>query len=523
MTEPTMDSFAEFFTDLQLDYGYLIRPLIVGTLVSIVCSVIGCFIVLRRMSFLADAIAHSMLAGVIGGYLLMKVFYQQDSNLTAMLIGAIFSGILTVAMVGFVTTFSRVKQDTAIGIMYTGIFAFAAFFISLESVSHYIQIDIYHFIIGDVMAVDNSELWLLAIVASIVLPVVILFYRPLQLTTFDPIMAAAIGIPVMLVEYLLTACTSLVVVSGVQIAGVILVVALIITPAATAYLLTDRLDRMIIASAIVGVIGFWLGFAIAVALGTEPGATVVVTMTAMFLLGLAFAPKYGLLADWIRKNNTVPQEMMEDVLGCVLRAKGKSVPVAEVLKHIKKPAPRVKKSIAMLERQGLLDVDDETVLLTDDGRFQAKRLVRAHRLWETYLDRTGTPKELIHDKAHQLEHLSDAKTVEYLDDKLGHPLTDPHGSIIPNESELVFGKDLMLSLLRSGNQAKIVAIKDPSMSPSLTIGQEIEVGPRAKQGQLWTVITQDENTLNLTHQQADAVIVRLLRLSSSASPSTPQS
>ena len=221
-----MDSLTEFFTQTQLDWGYLIRPLIVGTLVSIVCSVIGCFIVLRRMSFLADAIAHSMLAGVIGGYLLMKIFYQQDSNLTAMLIGAILSGILTVAMVGFVTKFSRIKQDTAIGIMYTGIFAFAAFIVSLESISQYIQIDIYHFIVGDIMAVDNSELWLLAIVASIVLPVVIMFYRPLQLTTFDPIMAAAIGIPVMAVEYLLTACTSLVVVSGVQIAGVILVVAL---------------------------------------------------------------------------------------------------------------------------------------------------------------------------------------------------------------------------------------------------------------------------------------------------------
>ncbi len=504
---------AELLTDLQLNYGYLIRPLIVGTLVSIVCSVIGCFIVLRRMSFLADAIAHSMLAGVIGGYLLMKVFYQQDSNLTAMLVGAILSGILTVAMVGFVTKFSRIKQDTAIGIMYTGIFAFAAFFISLESISQYIQIDIYHFIIGDVMAVDNSELWLLAIVTSIVLSVVILFYRPLQLTTFDPIMAAAIGIPVMAVEYLLTACTSLVVVSGVQIAGVILVVALIITPAATAYLLTDRLDRMIMASALVGGTGFWLGFVVAVFLGSEPGATIVVVMTAIFLGSLAGAPKYGLIADWIRKRNTVPQEMMEDVLGCVLRARGKSVPVTEVLKHIKKPALLVRKSVSMLERQGLIDVDDENVLLTDDGRFQAKRLVRAHRLWETYLARTGTPEEEIHDKAHQLEHLSDDSTVKYLDDKLGHPVTDPHGSIIPNDPELILGKDLLLSVLRKGNRATIVAItvKSEIMDlADLNVGDEVTIGPRSGEGKLWTVITAGGKTLSLTHDQADAVVVRLV-------------
>ena len=506
-----MDSLTEFFTGLQLDHGYLIRPLIVGTLVSIVCSVVGCFIVLRRMSFLADAIAHSMLAGVIGGYLLMKVFYQQDSNLTAMLIGAILSGILTVAMVGFVTKFSRVKQDTAIGIMYTGIFAFSAFFISLESVSQYIQIDIYHFIIGDIMAVDNSALWLLAIVASIVLPAVILFYRPLQLTTFDPIMAAAIGVPVLAVEYLLTACTSLVVVSGVQIAGVILVVALIITPAATAYLLTDRLDRMIITSAIVGVLCFWFGFAAAVVLGTEPGATVVVMMTGVFLGGLVLAPKYGLLADWIRKSNTVPQEMMEDVLGCVLRAKGKSVPVTEVLKHIKKPAPRVRKSITMLQRQGLLDVDDDKVLLTDDGRFQAKRLVRAHRLWETYLDRAGTlPKEKIHDTAHLLEHISDEKTVEYLDDKLGHPVTDPHGSIIPNDSELIVGKDLLLSVLRDGNRATVVKTDGSAAPVNLKVGERITMGPRSADGEIWAVITSDGKTLSLTHDQADAVVVRFL-------------
>ncbi len=505
------DSMAEFFTELQLNYGYLIRPLIVGTLVSIVCSVVGCFIVLRRMAFLADAIAHSMLAGVIGGYLLMKVFYQQDSNLTAMLIGAILAGILTVAMVGFVTKFSRVKQDTAIGIMYTGIFAFSAFFISLGSVSKYIQIDIYHFIIGDIMAVDNSELWLLAIVASIVLPVVILFYRPLQLTTFDPIMAAAIGVPVMAVEYLLTACTSLVVVSGVQIAGVILVVALIITPAATAYLLTDRLDRMIITSAIVGVLCFWLGFVVAVFLGTEPGATIVVMMTGVFLGGLVFAPKYGLLADWIRKSNTVPQEMMEDVLGCVLRAKGKSVPVTEVLKHIKKPAPRVRKSITMLERQGLLDVDNDKVLLTDDGRFQAKKLVRAHRLWETYLDRTGAlPKEKIHDTAHLLEHISDEKTVEYLDDKLGHPVTDPHGSIIPNDSELVVGKDLLLSVLRDGNRATVVKTNGVAASSDLKVGEQITMGPRTDGGQIWVVVTSAGEKLSLTHDEVDAVVVRLL-------------
>jgi manganese/iron transport system permease protein/iron/zinc/copper transport system permease protein len=225
------------------------------------------------MSFLADAIAHSMFTGVIGGYLIIKLLFgQEDPHLGAMLFGALLAGVATVAMVGFVTQFSRIKQDTAIGIMYTGIFALGAFAISIHAIGQHIKVDIYHYVLGDVLSVPKEELWLLAIVASFVLTVVILFYRPLQLTSFDPIMAASIGIPVLAVEYLLTACTSLVVVSGVQIAGVILVVALIISPAATAYLLSDRLDRMIILSVIIGVFGFWAGFGLATLVGASSGS-----------------------------------------------------------------------------------------------------------------------------------------------------------------------------------------------------------------------------------------------------------
>jgi len=348
--------------------------------VSIVCSVVGCFIVLRGMSFLADAIAHSMLAGVIAGYLFMLVVFGQESHLGGMLIGAT---LVTVAMVGLVTRFSRIKQDTAIGIMYTGIFAMGSFLLSLDSIGRLVQIDIYHFIVGDVIAVTSGELWLLAIVTSIVLSVVILFYRPLQLTSFDPIMAASIGIPVLAVEYLLTACTSLVVVSGVQIAGVILVVALI---------------RMIVTSAILGVTGFWIGFLIANLTGSAAGAAVVITMTAIFFTCLVFAPRYGLLADWIRKRNTVPQEIMEDVLGSVMRSPNDSIAVEDVLNYINNPNKKIRKSIDMLERQGLLDVDDGKLKLTKDGLFEAKRLVRAHRLWETYLDQTSIPKEEIHNR-----------------------------------------------------------------------------------------------------------------------------
>ena len=498
----------EWLENLQLQNGYLIRPLLVGTLVSIVCSLVGCFIVLRRMAFLADAISHSMLAGVIGGYLIMKIAFNQEAHVGAMLFGALLAGIITVAAIGFVTRVSRIKEDTAIGVMYTGIFALGAFVVSLKSMGKLIHIDIYHFIVGNVVAVTNEDLWLLGFVTVIVLSVVILFYRPLQLTSFDPIMAASIGVPVLAVDYLLTACTSLVVVSGVRIAGVILVVALIITPAASAYLLFDKLNRMLWGSAIIGVIGFWLGFAISAMIGALAGASIVVTSTLIFMGVLVFAPRYGIMADWIRKSSSVPQEVMEDVLGCILRYKSESVPMAHVVKTVTNRNMQIRRAVRSLARQDLLEIDNNQIVLTEDGRHEAKRLLRAHRLWETYLKQAGAGDQELHERAHVLEHISDQATVEYLDDKLGHPTRDPHGSEIPeDESYLKKNVEVLFSMLREGRQAKIVRITNVGKKLELDVGEQVTVGPRVDDDQVWTLIRKDGTQIRLDHGQADSLIV----------------
>ncbi len=361
------------------------------------------------------------------------------------------------------------------------------------------------------MSVSDADLWLLAGVTAIVLSVVILFYRHLQLTSFDPIMAASIGIPVLAIDYLLTACASLVVVSGVQIAGVILVIGLVITPAATAYLLTDRLDRMIFVAALVGVVGFWLGFLLATVLGADPGPAVIVTMTFMFLLTLVFAPRYGILADWFRRSSTVPQEVMEDVLGAMLREPGKKISVSQIEKRVNMPNVRIRRAIKKLSRQHLIDLDHGHAELTDDGRKEAMRLVRAHRLWETYLEKSEVVDADIHQKAHQLEHISDQKTIDYLDDKLGHPLKDPHGTAIPEDTYQLDGdSDVRVSYLRRGHRAEVRGVLAEAAGLDLEAGHVIIMGPRSEDGLTWTVITEEGEVLKLDHHQADALIVRLL-------------
>ena len=450
-----------------------------------------------------------MLAGVVGGYLLMKFLFGAEAHIGGMLIGALLAGIVTVAMIGFVTRTSRVKQDTAIGIMYTGIFALGAFAVSLKALGKHIHIDVVHFIVGSVISVGNAELWIAGIVAAIVIAVVVMFFRQLQLTSFDPVMAASIGMPVLAVEYLLTACTSLVVVSGVRIAGVILVVALIITPAASAYLLFDRLSRMLCASAVIGVISFWLGFALASVAGASPGPAIVLVGTFIFLATLAFAPHYGLLADWLRIRNSIPQEVKEDVLGVVLRHAEPWISISEVLKRVQGRNPRIRNAVGALTRQDLLERRGHEVSLTSQGRREARRLLRAHRIWETYLEHMGTPSAEIHPQAHRLEHLNDEETIDYLDDKLGHPLTDPHGSEIPEDFiDLESQKPFRASLLRRGHEVEISHIEAPARELGLTVGMIVKAAPRSADGEIWTLITPNGKQVKLDHQQADAVFVR---------------
>lgn len=504
-----MNSILEAIAEWHDAHAHLARAAIAGTLVSIVCGVIGCYVILRRMAFLGDAIAHAMLAGVVAGYLLMKTLLGLEANAPGMLVGSLVAGFVTVGLVGFVSRLSRIKEDTAIGVMYTGVFAAGGLLASLFS--RQIHLDLLHFVTGNVLAVEMIDLWMIAGVAAFVLAVVILFFRPLQITSFDPVMAASLGIPVLAFDYLLTACTSLVVVSAVNIVGVILVVGFLVTPAATAYLICDRLNRMLIVSAASAVLSFWTGFVASAWINVAPGSAIVVASTLQFLIVLAVAPRYGLLAGWNRRRNAVSQRVLEDVLGCVLRDPAHATSLATVLEHVKFPADQVRKAIRWLQRERQVTVDRDRLTLTEAGEHEARRLLRAHRLWETYLERLGTPSAELHGHAHDLEHVHDEEAVDYLDDKLGHPLVDPHGQAIPEDFvHLTPGAEVPASLLREGRQGVVVAIR-PIMEPfGLHVGQRLTAGARRDGGAVWTFRGDGGPWFELTHDEADGLLMRVV-------------
>lgn len=406
---------------------YFQKALIGGSIVAIVAGVVGCLVVLRRMAFLGDALSHAMIAGVAGGYLVMKLLFGFEAHAPGMLLGSLLAAIATVALISFVSRITRVKEDTAIGIMYTGIFALGV--VAVSVFRHYIHIDLMHFIMGDILGVADSDLWASAFVAVIVLTVMILFFRHFKLATFDPVMAASIGLPVLVIDYVLTTCVSLVVVSAVSMVGVILVVGLLITPAATAYLLSNRLERMMVLAAFFGVTSVIGGLYLCVWLDSSGGGAIMLFCTLQFLVVLVVAPKYGLFSRWIRMRNLVPQTVVEDVLTTILRHE-KTTPVNTIRQYVDDTS-RLNRALQQMVNDDLLNKTNEGYQLTDQGNKEAKKVLRAHRLWETYLETIGTPEDQLHTTAHHLEHIREEGTVDYLDEKLGKPEKDPHGRSIP--------------------------------------------------------------------------------------------
>ncbi|GAB6095292.1 hypothetical protein JCM14469_15440 [Desulfatiferula olefinivorans] len=495
-----MEILTALFID-PLREAYFQKALLGGCLVAAVSGVLGCLVVLRKMAFLGDALSHAMIAGVAGGYLFMKILFGVEAHAPAMLIGSLIAAVLTVGLIGFVSRVSRIKEDTAIGIMYTGVFAGGVVLVSVFK--GFIHIDLMHFIMGDVLGIADMDLWMSGFTAALVLSVILLFFRHFQLASFDPIMAASIGFPILLLDYALTVCVSLVVVTAVSMVGVILVVGLLITPAASAYLLSDRLDRMMMLSALFGVTSVIGGLYVSVWADSAGGGAIMLFCTAQFLAVMALAPRYGLIARWLTLRRMVPQPLLEDIL-CTVWREGGAAPVARIKPYLE-TTRNLTATIRSLVRDGLLAMEEASISLTEAGKKEALRIMRAHRLWETYLSHVGTAMDL-HEKAHKLEHIHDHSAMDYLDDLLGHPMVDFQGKAIP-ERILVPGETVPLSMLRDGRTGTVDSL--PPELDALDPGRHIHVCPREEDGRLWVVQTDDGARVKLDHDAADRVLIRI--------------
>jgi ABC-type Mn2+/Zn2+ transport system permease subunit len=406
-------------------HAYFVKAALGGSIVAVACAVLGCYIILRKMAFIGDAMSHALLPGVGIGYLVMNAVVPGGFTSGGLLLGALIAAVLTSVSISALSQINRVAEDTAIGIVYTGLFAFGV--VILTRFQQYISIDLNHFFQGDIYGVSWEDMWLSAMVGSIVLGGIVIFYRYFTIVSFDPTMAASLGFPTTLIHTILTGMIALVCVAGISMVGVIMIVGLLITPAALAYLLTDRLPRMMIIAAVVGVLSVICGLYFSEWINASGGGAIMFTGFLLFLLGLCLAPRYGLLAGWLRRRSLVPQSDIEDLLKAGYEGRAcTDLPIV--------PA-RARRALRKLRADGLVEgVNDAgAVLLTKRGRAEAAHIERSHQLWEGHLVQSGMSPEAAHAAAERLEHLHDSHVLARFNAELDHPERDAHGEDIAQD------------------------------------------------------------------------------------------
>ncbi|NUO00041.1 MAG: metal ABC transporter permease [Saprospiraceae bacterium] len=408
-----------------LGEAWAIRALIASGMVGIVCGILGCFIVLRNMSLIGDALAHSILPGVVFAFILIGY------HVVGFFIGAVIAGLVTAVGITWIQHHAKTKNDAAIGIMFTAMFSIGVIGISWISRSEGVHLDLKDFLFGNVLGVADTDLYLTAFVLVYVVVSVTIFYRYLFASTFQAIIAQTMGIPVQLVHYFLMLLLSFAVVASLQMVGVILVVAMLITPASAALLLSNRLKRVILISAAIGFSSAIAGLLIAIYLDTTPGPAMAVTATFVYLMAVFFAPEKGLLWRVLRKQRQRSRVFFEDCLKKAFNLHEQhALSFDNLLEALGWRPHTLRRRLRYLADRGLFRLD--TFELSEKGLEAAQRLVRAHRLWETYLaDKMGLSADQIHDEAERFEHLLPDHLLDEVDEVLGFPTTDPHGEPIP--------------------------------------------------------------------------------------------
>lgn len=265
-----------------LAYGFMQRGILAAVLVGVICAIVGCYVVLRSMAFLGDALAHAVLPGVAIAYLV-------GGNLT---IGALAAAIVVALIISFFSRQGSVKEDTAIGIVFAAALALGVALIS--SVRTY-AVDLTHILFGNVLGVGPTDLWFIGGIGVVVLLTIILLYRQLLVVTFDPVLAMTQRIPVERLRMLLLVLIALTIVSSLQTVGVGLVAAMLVTPGATAYLLTRRLPAMMAVAALIGAFAGVAGLYLSYYVNIASGAAVVLIATSIFTIVFLVAPGRGLL------------------------------------------------------------------------------------------------------------------------------------------------------------------------------------------------------------------------------------
>lgn len=402
---------------------------------------LGTFAVLRKQSLLGDALAHATLPGVCISFLI-----TQSKSPLVLLTGALISGFIGTSLIMAIRRTSRIKEDAAIGIILSVFFGIGIFLLTLiqhSAVGEQSGLD--RFLFGQAASLVTEDVRLMFILASLIFILIFSFYKELKLLSFDRDFGETIGYPMIFIEVVLTFLIVVAVVIGIQTVGVVLMAALLITPAVAARQWSDRLGVVVILSGIFGMLGGVVGALLSgFSLRLPTGPLIVITVSIIMVLSLFFAPRRGLVRSFVRfrryKVKVLKENLLKDIHLLGRELKDWNTPrtlkmIAGVRGH---KIRLVRRGLHKLFRDGFVSENDMHQWgLTPLGLEAARRVVRNHRLWELYLSkRLDLPTDHVHRDAEDMEHALTPEIIALLEKELEYPKSDPHGSPIVQPKEI---------------------------------------------------------------------------------------
>ncbi|CAA6691230.1 MULTISPECIES: iron chelate uptake ABC transporter family permease subunit [unclassified Lentimonas] len=426
--------------DVLLLRQYNTRLVVICTmLLGCACGLMGGFLLLRKRSLMGDTLSHATLPGVCLAFFVGVMMGGQGKSLPLLLLGATVTGVLGCGTVLFIRNRSRIKDDAAMGIVLSVFFgAGVALLTMVTKMPEGAAAGLESFIYGKTASMVLSDFKLLSVVTGSVLLLSGLLFKEFRLLCFDESYAASQGWPVKFLDVLLIALVTAVTVAGLQAVGLILIIAFLITPAAAARFWTDRLDRMLLLSALIGGVSGWMGASVSALIPNMPaGAVIVLVAAAFFLFSMLFGGERGVVVRWVRQLNlkrSVGRQHLLRALYEILEADDTSlriraVPFRQVRGRRTWTDGQLRRTLGQAYNDGLLDAvgKDDSITLTEAGLEAAAKVTRNHRLWELYLiEYADVATSRVDRDADAVEHVLGEKLVALLEAKLvkRHPASD---------------------------------------------------------------------------------------------------
>lgn len=420
---------------IRLSDPNIISVVLGSILITASSAVVGCFSFLKKKALVGDAVAHSVLPGICLAFIIAG-----NKDPLIIILGAFTTGWLSLVLIDLISEKTKIKEDSAIAIILSVFFGIGILLLTaIQHSGNAAQSGLESFLFGKAAALVGRDLIMFSIVAGIVLLTVVLFFKELKIIAFDEAFAKSIGLPVRFLNLLLTSLTVMAVVTGIQAVGVVLMAAILITPAAAARFWTDDLFKMTLIAAFIGALAGYAGAFVSYTASNMPtGPWIVMIVSVMALLSFFIAPKRGIISRFVDQAKMKETILGENLLKELYRIAEKQGGAAQYIDidvlndHRQFPVRALRNKISKFQSSGLLLSDSNSIKLTDDGYEKGKRIVKLHRLWEMYLSSyLKIAPDHVHEDAETIEHIITPQIEAKLESLLDYPDMDPHNKKIP--------------------------------------------------------------------------------------------